>query len=125
MNEADKPPPVVVQVSETVAADDVPGETSIAAWTRAALNGTGGYVCVRIVDAGEIKTLNNRFRGIDKPTNVLAFPAPAAGEMAVELPGDVDDGFHCTCSVSRSDSDSASAVSGCPNAGSTVCPELT
>ena len=37
-------------------------------------------VCVRIVEAAESQRLNAAYRGIDKPTNVLSFPAelPAA-----------------------------------------------
>ena len=31
-------------------------------------------VCLRIVDAGEIQSLNQQYRREDKPTNVLSFP---------------------------------------------------
>ena len=39
-----------------------------------------GEVCVRVVDETESRTLNRRYRGKDKPTNVLSFPAD------IELP---------------------------------------
>lgn len=32
-------------------------------------------VCIRLVNEEESRTLNRDFRGIDKPTNVLSFPA--------------------------------------------------
>jgi probable rRNA maturation factor len=38
--------------------------------------------CVRVVDELEIQELNKTYRSIDKPTNVLAFPAD------VDLPGE-------------------------------------
>lgn len=41
-----------------------------------------GEVAVMLADDARIKTLNSAWRGLDKPTNVLSFPAAAAG-----LPG--------------------------------------
>lgn len=42
-----------------------------------------GHVAVAFVEAAEIRALNRAHRGIDRPTDVLAFPidsvAPAAG----------------------------------------------
>jgi probable rRNA maturation factor len=45
---------------------------------------------VRVVGAAESRELNARWRGKDKPTNVLSFPSGAAipGEAAMEL-GDI------------------------------------
>jgi len=42
-------------------------------WARAALVG-GGEVTIRLVDADEGRTLNNKYRGKDYATNVLSFP---------------------------------------------------
>ncbi|MEW6641032.1 MAG: rRNA maturation RNase YbeY [Pseudomonadota bacterium] len=42
-------------------------------------------IAVMLTDDAGIRTLNRDFRGIDKPTNVLSFPAPPA-------PGHDDDG---------------------------------
>ena len=43
----------------------------------------GGHLAVEIVDAGRIRELNRLHRGVDEPTDVLAFPidelAPVAG----------------------------------------------
>ena len=40
-----------------------------------ALAGAGGEVTIRIVDEAESAMLNERYRGRNGPTNVLAFPA--------------------------------------------------
>ena len=47
-------------------------------WAAAALGrrGDGREMAVRIVDAKESRELNRMWRGKDKPTNVLSFPAP-------------------------------------------------
>jgi probable rRNA maturation factor len=48
-------------------------------WAAAALGkqGEGREIAVRIVAARESRALNKMWRGKDKPTNVLSFPAPA------------------------------------------------
>jgi probable rRNA maturation factor len=47
-------------------------------WAAAALGrqGEGREIAVRVVAAGESRALNKLWRGKDKPTNVLSFPAP-------------------------------------------------
>jgi probable rRNA maturation factor len=47
-------------------------------WAAAALGrqGEGREIAVRVVAASESRTLNKLWRGKDKPTNVLSFPAP-------------------------------------------------
>lgn len=50
-------------------------------WTESALNGAKSDVCVRVVDRGEGADLNHRFRQRAGATNVLAFPADAAGVL--------------------------------------------
>ena len=39
-------------------------------------------VCLRVVDASESQFLNQSYRGIDKPTNVLSFPAELPAQLA-------------------------------------------
>lgn len=56
----------------------LPSEKEIQRWAEAVCTrlGTRGHeVCVRIVDEDEGRVLNRDYRGIDKPTNVLSFPA--------------------------------------------------
>ena len=54
----------------------------------AAANAEGeGEVSILLADDAAIRALNRDWRGIDKPTNVLSFPAPSAG--AGPLLGDI------------------------------------
>ena len=39
-------------------------------------------VSLRLTDDAELRRLNARWRGVDKPTNVLSFPAAAWGEAS-------------------------------------------
>lgn len=48
---------------------------------------TAGDVSILLADDAAIRGLNRDWRGIDKPTNVLSFPAPSAGAGA--LLGDI------------------------------------
>ncbi len=54
----------------------VPRASEIAAWAATALGrrAARGELGVRIVGAAESRRLNARYRGKDKPTNVLSFP---------------------------------------------------
>jgi len=56
----------------------------------AALSTAAGEVSILLTDDKAIRALNRDWRGIDKPTNVLSFPAPgaAAGASAKTL-GDI------------------------------------
>jgi len=55
-----------------------PARSRMNSWAAAALGrqGAGREIAVRIVAARESRTLNKMWRGKDKPTNVLSFPAP-------------------------------------------------
>jgi probable rRNA maturation factor len=54
-----------------------PSAKDIAAWASAALGrkASGRELAVRVVGAAESRKLNAHYRGKDKPTNVLSFPA--------------------------------------------------
>ena len=52
----------------------------------AAMEGTAGEVSVFLADDAAVQALNRDWRGKDKPTNVLSFPAP---ENAARLLGDI------------------------------------
>ena len=59
----------------------VPAPARLERWARAALGRRGGEVTVRVVGAAESRALNRRYRGKDKPTNVLSFPSEAPGVL--------------------------------------------
>ncbi|MGE0596895.1 MAG: rRNA maturation RNase YbeY [Hyphomonadaceae bacterium] len=54
----------------------------------AAREGAEGEVSLLLTDDESVRVLNHQWRGKDKPTNVLSFPAPAVGEGARFL-GDI------------------------------------
>jgi probable rRNA maturation factor len=55
-----------------------PPRSRMNTWAAAALGkqGEGREIAVRVVAARESRALNKMWRGKDKPTNVLSFPAP-------------------------------------------------
>ena len=55
-----------------------PARSRMTSWAAAALGrqGEGREIAVRVVAASESRDLNRLWRGKDKPTNVLSFPAP-------------------------------------------------
>jgi probable rRNA maturation factor len=55
-----------------------PPRSRMTHWAAAALGrrGEGREIAVRVVAARESQQLNKQWRGKDKPTNVLSFPAP-------------------------------------------------
>ncbi len=63
----------------------VPGTALLSRWAEAAIDGAGGdadgrELTVRVVGEAESRELNRAWRGKDRPTNVLAFPAGPAGD---------------------------------------------
>jgi len=55
-----------------------PARARMNRWAAAALGrrGDGREIAVRVVGKDESRELNRQWRGKDKPTNVLSFPAP-------------------------------------------------
>jgi probable rRNA maturation factor len=75
---------VELELDLQVATDSpgVPPESAFARWAAAALEGRRDRttMTIRVVDPPEGAALNLRFRGLDRPTNVLSFPfAPPPG----------------------------------------------
>jgi len=70
----------------------IPAVVDIERWISAALNSqqlSQAEVSVYIVDNDESQTLNAQYRGQDKPTNVLSFPADLPEEVDIPLLGDL------------------------------------
>ncbi len=82
---------VTVEVQRVVA--EGPDAAEIRRWVAAALAAEGrdgdAELTVRIVDEAEITELNRRYRGKDRPTNVLSFPFEAPPEVETDLLGDL------------------------------------
>ncbi len=80
---------VEVQVDEAadIDPDAVPSVEQLRAWAEATLDVEAGEgsVCVRILGETEGRALNAEFRGIERATNVLAFPlsSPLAPEQGI------------------------------------------
>ncbi len=69
-----------------------PRASDIAIWAGTAIGrrAAGGEIGVRVVGSAESRRLNARYRGKDKPTNVLSFPpAPLPGRRASHPLGDL------------------------------------
>jgi probable rRNA maturation factor len=68
-----------------------PPRTDIAAWASIALGrrAVGRELGVRVVGRTESRRLNARYRGRDKPTNVLSFPAAKLPAGAAQPLGDL------------------------------------
>lgn len=65
-----------------------PPRADIAAWASTALGrkAAGRELGVRVVGRAESRRLNSRYRGRDKPTNVLSFPAASLPAHSPERP---------------------------------------
>lgn len=70
---------------------DVPDATRFVGWIEAALGDRreATEVVIRIVDSDEGQALNATWRGRDRPTNVLAFPADLPPALNLPLLGDL------------------------------------
>ena len=69
--------------------DDAPRPADVERWAALALDGDARALCIRVVGDAEGLDLNDRFRGGDHATNVLAFPADEAallGDIAICAP---------------------------------------
>lgn len=70
----------------------IPAVEKIERWISVALHSdelADAEVSVYIVDEAESQELNFQYRGKDKPTNVLSFPAEIPEEVGIPLLGDL------------------------------------
>jgi probable rRNA maturation factor len=69
----------------------LPAADEFRLWVTAALAGRRqeAELAIRLVDDEESRRLNHQYRGKDRPTNVLSFPADLPAEVASPLLGDL------------------------------------
>jgi probable rRNA maturation factor len=71
----------------------VPTPAWLGRWSHAALRSArakpGTRMCVRIVGPAESRGLNQRYRGKDRPTNVLSFPSSPEERTLTRALGDL------------------------------------
>jgi len=102
-----KPPPapLVVELQFATRRPWVPGPVSLRRWARAAhatamaampasqrrVHSMAGApaLCLRLVGSAESRRLDRVYRGKDRPTNVLSFPASAEERVATGMLGDL------------------------------------
>lgn len=82
---------LLLDVQRASRCSDLPDDEQIHSWVLAALGGhrEQAEMSVRIVDEDESRQLNHQYRGKDKPTNVLSFPADLPEELNLPLLGDL------------------------------------
>ena len=86
---SDVAPVPQVQLQVATEAQQLPDELRVGEWVHTALlrakraTPDDAAITVRFVDESESENLNSNFRGINKPTNVLAFPASIDAHVQV------------------------------------------
>jgi len=120
------PEPLRVELQFATRKPWSPGPVALRRWARAAhaagcaaLAGgsrrrgaqatSGAIVCIRIVGAAESRRLDRAYRGKDKPTNVLSFPASAAEATESGALGDL---VICAPVVAREAADQGKTLAG-------------
>jgi probable rRNA maturation factor len=81
-----------IDVEVNSSSTQIPSIENIELWISTALQSdelNQAEVSVYIVDEAESQELNAQYRGKDKPTNVLSFPADIPDEVGVPLLGDL------------------------------------
>ena len=80
-----------LEVQYIVGPRGIPTRQEFAAWAAAALDDDrlSMELVIRVVDEEESRQLNRRYRGKDKPTNVLSFPFEAPQGVEIEQLGDL------------------------------------
>jgi probable rRNA maturation factor len=73
------------------ARERAPSRRRMTTWVHAAVGarGAGCEMALQVVSSARMRVLNRQYRGQDKPTNVLSFPASAAPGVSPRPLGDV------------------------------------
>ena len=93
---------VVVDVVRDSDDGSIPTDEFISDWVARAVTATGkvdAEVAVRIVEPGEMRALNRDYRGMDKVTNVLSFPAGFVAGLPAGEPAPLGDIVVCATVV--------------------------
>lgn len=82
---------LLLDVQRASRCTDLPSDAQIHRWVLAALRDSrdATELSVRIVDEEESRQFNHQYRGKDKPTNVLSFPAELPEDLDLPLLGDL------------------------------------
>lgn len=80
-----------LEVQRAVEDSEAPDEAAFRGWVEAVLGDRreATELLIRLVDAEEGQALNATWRGRNRPTNVLAFPADLPPELKLPLLGDL------------------------------------
>lgn len=81
-----------IDIESNSQSQQIPPLADLERWVGAALHSQQleeAEVSLYIVDEDESQELNSQYRGKDKPTNVLSFPADIPEEVGVPLLGDL------------------------------------
>ena len=76
----------MIVIQRAVSPKGVPAPRSLRRWAQLALDRLRAEITLRIVTEAESRTLNRRYRGKNKPTNVLSFPydaSPLSGDVVI------------------------------------------
>ena len=81
----------VIELQYASIASGLPSRAKFCRWAEAALAGRseGTELVIRVVDEVEMTALNRRYRGSNRPTNVLSFPFEAPPPIETDLIGDL------------------------------------
>ncbi|MFV8783568.1 rRNA maturation RNase YbeY [Microbulbifer sp. SA54] len=84
-------PVVELDVQRATTLPNLPQDHDLLRWATAAVgeHRQEAEISLRIVDEDESQALNAQYRGKDKPTNVLSFPADIPPELGLPLLGDL------------------------------------
>lgn len=83
---------IAVDVQYATHHPELPTEAQLTGWVTKALQAAqqgSGEITIRLTSATEVQHLNLTYRGTDRPTNVLSFPATADVPLTVPLLGDL------------------------------------
>lgn len=80
-----------LEIQRVIEVPDLPATLQFQSWVEAALQDRrdAAELVIRIVDREESRLLNSRYRGKDRPTNVLSFPYDGPPEVETGLLGDL------------------------------------